>query len=379
MNAEQTKILLKKYLDEMASPKERHLVDCFIEEQLLSNNWDASEAEKEMLGSRIKNGIDTALFGGSKVDKTKTRLIKLLRIPAAAAIVVIFLVGGLYFFRKMNQTPEARFSSDIKPGGNHAILTLSNGQKIDLSSSKTGELINLNGISIKKSANGLLIFSAVNVLDNINPDMLNVIETPQGGQYQVNLSDGTKIWLNAATKLKFPTKFQGENRSVELDGEAYFEVAKDKKHPFLVKSDLQTVEVLGTHFNINNYNSEPAVKTTLLEGSIKVSNSEAEKFITPGEQAILNGKHFDIVKVDPTTAIDWKNGEFRFKNENLEHILRKLSRWYKVRFVVEDSLEHLPAFSGSVSRFDQISVVLKMLEETGNVKFYIEGNVITVK
>ncbi|MCZ4221762.1 FecR family protein [Pedobacter rhodius] len=381
MKIEQTKALLKKYLDEKASPKEKHLMDSFIEEQLLSNSWDPSEVEKQELRSKIKQGIDNELFDGHTVaeNKTKSRLIKLWRISAAAAVLAVFLLGGVYFLRKRNELPEARFANDIQPGGNQAVLTLTDGRKINLASSKTGELANLNGISIKKSTNGLLIFSVLKAEENINSDQLNTIETPLGGQYQVNLPDGTKVWLNAGTKLKFPTLFTGSNRIVELRGEAYFEVTKDNKHPFLVNSGVQEVEVLGTHFNINSYSNEPVIKTTLLEGAVKVSNSDMEKLIAPGEQAILNNKHFDIKEVDPATAVDWKNGEFRFKDENLKSILRKLSRWYNVKFILEEGLDNLPAFSGSVSRFDQISVVLKMLEETGNIKFYINGKVITVK
>lgn len=379
MKTEQTKALLKKYLNENASPKEKHLIDAFIEEQLLLNSWDTSAREKQNLGLKIKQSIDNELFDKVKFIKPKSNFLKLWQISAAAAIIIAFVLSGLYFVRTRNESPEERFANDIQPGGNLAVLTLSDGRKINLATSKTGELANVDGISVKKSANGLLVFTVLNVDENINAENFNTIETPLGGQYQVNLPDGSKVWLNAGTKLKFPSHFAGSKRVVELGGEAYFEVAKDKMHPFVVNSGTQQVEVLGTHFNVNSYGNEPAVKTTLLEGAVKVSNFNTEKLIAPGEQAILNNNRFDVRQVDVTTAVDWKNGEFRFQDEGLKSILRKLSRWYGVKFILADGLDNLPAFSGSVSRFDQISVVLKMLEETGNIKFYINGKVVTVK
>ncbi|GGI24889.1 FecR family protein [Pedobacter mendelii] len=379
MKTDQAKSLLKKYIDENTNPKEQYLIDSFIEEQLLSNSWDASETEKQALGLKVKQLIENELFDNKKTVSPKAKSIKLWQISAAAAVIAVFILGGLYLVKIKNESFDNRFANDIKPGGNEAVLTLSDGRKINLATSKTGELAKLDGISIKKSASGLLVFSVLNAGKNPDSNKYNTIETPLGGQYQVDLPDGTKVWLNAGTKLKFPNHFAGAKRIIELGGEAYFEVAKDKNHPFLVNSATQEVEVLGTHFNINSYSNEPVVKTTLLEGAVKVSNSNTEKIIAPGEQAILSGSHFDVRQIDPITAVDWKNGEFRFQDESLKSILRKLSRWYGVKFVLEEGIDNLPAFSGSVSRFDQISVVLKMLEETGNIKFYINGNIVTVK
>ncbi|MDQ0641220.1 transmembrane sensor [Pedobacter sp. W3I1] len=384
MKTDQAKALLKKYLDESASPGEQHVVDSFIEEQLLSNYWNRSETEKELFGKKIKQKIDRQVLGYDSVvlvpeTKGKPKFQKLWFISTVAAAIVVLLLGGLYFFKTRNESVDKRYANDVQPGSNKAILTLADGRKINLDNSNTGELAKLDGISIQKAANGLLVFSVLKGADRKSAVSYSTIETPLGGQYQVNLPDGTKVWLNAGSKLKFPNRFDGLKRNVELNGEAYFEVAKDKVHAFLVNSGSQEVEVLGTHFNINSYSNEPVIKTTLLEGSVKLRNADTEKIIAPNEQAILTGNNFDVKQVDASTAIDWKNGEFRFKDEGLKSILRKLSRWYGVDFVLENRLDNLPSFSGSVSRFDQISVVLKMLEETGNIKFYINGKVITVK
>jgi len=384
MKTHHIKSLIKKYLDGKTSAKETFLVDAYIEDQLASNTWNISEAEKEILGIDLKYKIDQKLSASGNNPLTYEKTVKgkarqLWPLFAAAAMTTIIGFTVLYLSRVRKESPEVRFATDVKPGGNQAVLTLADGRKINLSASHNGELANLKGISVTKTVAGELVFSLSKAGGTEKTDKQNILETPLGGQYRVNLSDGTQVWINAGTTLKFPSHFSGANRKVELQGEAYFEVSKDSSHPFLVKSGLQEVKVLGTHFNINSYSNEPFITTTLLEGSIQLDNGLTQKIIAPGEQASLNSNTFKVREVEPAMAIDWKNGEFRFKNENLKSILRKLSRWYDVDFIMKNTTSELPNFTGSVSRFDQISVVLKMLEETSNVKFYISGKVITVK
>lgn len=380
-----------------ASPKEAHLVNSFLEQELLSDSWDLSAEQKEAFRLNLKQRIDQQLLDQGQTSKLnevnpepelkpKPKLRKLWMVSAAAAVIAIFALIGLYTVKRNNDDINIRYANDVAPGGNHAILTLANGRKIDLTGSKTGEIAKVNGIAVKKAANGLLVFNVIDADTDTknkeqinNKEQFNTIETPLGGQYQVNLPDGTHVWLNALSKLTFPSRFNKLHRTVELIGEAYFEVAKDKSHPFIVKNNRQEVEVLGTHFNINSYENEPNIKTTLLEGSVKVRTQTTERIIVPGEQAILTVAGINVKSVDPALAIDWKNGEFRFKDESLTSILRKLSRWYGVEFKLEGDFDKMPYFSGSVSRFDQISLVLKMLEETGDIKFSISGKVVTVK
>lgn len=380
MKTEQGRKLIKKYIREKADPKESHLVESFIESKLIDNSWDISPEEKKDFGVMLKQRIDDQIAGGKHPNgKPSLRFKKFWIISAAAAILVVFILGGLYYVNQLNESFSSRIANDIAPGGNFATLTLSDGKKINLNDPQTGELASLNGISVKKSANGVLVFSAINANSKNHLDEVNTLETPLGGQYQVNLSDGTKVWLNAGSRLIFPTRFSGTQRQVELHGEAYFEVSKDPKHAFIVKSKQQEIKVLGTNFNVNSYDDEPGQKTTLLEGEVKVKNPKDEISIFPGEQAISTIAGIEVSKVDPAVSIDWKNGEFRFKQESLSSITRKLSRWYGVNFIFDNQLKNVPSFSGSVSRFDQISAVLKMLEETGNLKFYINGKTITVK
>lgn len=383
MKTEQAKQLIQHYLDGTASAKEVHVVDSFVEQKLLENNWSADEAQKAAFGEKLKARIDAERLKkqepGERVEKPKAITRRLWIIAASAAVLALCVIGGLFAIKNRTEDRTERYANDVAPGGNRAILTLADGRRIDLSDSKTGELVTTNGLNVKKAANGLLVFSVIDNGRAKEEGKNNTITTPSGGQYQVNLPDGTLVWLNAETKFSFPSHFNGKNRWVELDGEAYFEVSKDKNHPFIVKSKKQEVEVLGTHFNIDSYDNSLGTKTTLLEGSVKVKGAGGEKVITPGEQSVLYGNNIKVNAVDPAFAIDWKNGEFRFKNESLPSIMQKLSRWYGVQFVMDVRYELMPSFSGSVSRFDNISEVLKMLEETGNIKFYINGKVVTVK
>lgn len=384
MKTEQAKQLIQHYLDGTASAKEVYLVDSFVEQRLLENAWTLDEAQKAAFGEKLKARIDAQRLKGKDngqnlVVKPKTITRQLRIIAASAAVLALCLLGGLFAIKSRTEDRSDRYANDVAPGGNRAILTLADNRKIDLSNSRTGQLTIIDGLNVKKAADGLLVFSVVDDGGAKEEGRNNTITTPSGGQYQINLPDGTRVWLNAETKFAFPSHFKGKNRWVELDGEAYFEVSKDKNHPFIVKSKKQEVEVLGTHFNINSYANSLGTKTTLLEGAIKVKGTAGEKILSPGEQSVLYGNNIDVNAVDPRFAVDWKNGEFRFKNEPLSGVMQKLSRWYGVQFVVNLRSEQMPSFSGSVSRFDNISEVLKMLEETGNIKFYINGKLITVK
>jgi len=301
---------------------------------------------------------------------------------AAAAVFVTFTSVYIYQanqnkFESANQYKVA----SIVPGRSKAILTLSNGSKIILADSKNGEITNQSGTIITKKDSQLVYQkSGSSAADKY---AYNAVETPKGGQYQLVLPDGTKVWLNAASSLRYPLAFQGNERKVELTGEAYFEVAKDKTRPFKVHSNNQVVEVLGTHFNINVYSNEPFVKTTLLEGSVKVTNSStnAQTIIRPGEQSIIQKTGNSAIKVkdvDIDEAVAWKNGYFMFNSEQLESVLRKISRWYDVDIQYQnEELKH-QLFSGTLSKYLSVSQVLKKLELLQSVHFKTEGRKIIV-
>lgn len=298
---------------------------------------------------------------------------------SAAAVIFLTLCAGVYYFKSSRgEQLREQAAAAISPGGNKATLTLSNGKVISLQTARNGQLAEVSGVKITKTKNGQLVYS---VNEGASPvSTQNTISTPKGGQYLLILPDRTKVWLNAATVLKFPTAFSGmSERKVVLSGEAYFEVAK-LKTPFVVMTDKQKVQVLGTHFNINAYQDEQQTKTTLLEGSVRVSSLKTgnEVMLSPGQEANLKRDDLNVQKADIERNTDWKNGIFMFKNESLEGIMRKIGRWYNVEIVYEPYAPRKETFSGIVSRYDNVNKVLRRLELTGAVSFKIQGRKIMV-
>jgi len=299
-----------------------------------------------------------------------------IRIAAAAAILILIGTGILFYnYSSTNGAPTMAYANDIAPGKVGATLLLSNGKRIALSSIQNGELGMEGGLGISKTADGRIVYETKNQAQ-INGAKTNTLFTAKGETYQVRLPDGSLVTLNAASQLTYSTALneKGERR-VRLSGEAYFEVFKDKKHPFVVESEGQVVEVLGTHFNINTYKDEETVKTTLLEGSIKINQNTVLK---PGEQAALNNNKIVIQQVDPESIIAWQRGKFVFVDEELGTIMKKIARWYDVEIRYEDADIEKETFWGSISSFENVSDVLKMLELTKKVHFKIEGRRIIV-
>lgn len=301
----------------------------------------------------------------------------------AAASVVIALSLGLYFYvaeSKQESIIAQLAKNDISSGGNKAFLTFEDGSTINLNDDQAGIIIDKDNI---KYNDGSVIShdvisteakNSVRLLGN-TPNSQLALTTPKGGQYQIILADGTKVWLNSASSLKYPNRFTDKERRVELSGEAYFEVAKNAKAPFTVVSDGQVVEVLGTHFNINSYADELVTKTTLLEGSVRVSAilGSAVK-LAPNQQSQFthSNQAIQVLDLDPSLAIDWKEGYFHFDNLNLEPIMRAVSRWYDVEIVYEGAIP-TTKFSGRISRNKDIGQILNLLESTGEVHFKVNS------
>jgi ferric-dicitrate binding protein FerR (iron transport regulator) len=303
----------------------------------------------------------------------------------AAAAILLLLASGSYFFlgRQQSKKEVAVVKknvpvNDVAPGGNKAVLTLADGSTIILDSAQNGTLSSQGNIKIIKLDDGQLAYDRSGV--KASPEVLyNTISTPKGGQYQLTLSDGSKVWLNAASSLRFPATFSGKERKVELTGEGYFEVAHNANMPFIVtKKDVQ-IKVLGTHFNVNAYDDENAMKVTLLEGSVKVSKGNEGKMIVPGEQASVSNSDGEInvkQQVDLEMVVAWKNGNFQFDRADIQSVMRQISRWYNVEVDYQGNVsQHV---GGTISRDVNISDVLKMLEMTGGVKFKIDGKKIIV-
>ncbi|HWK05595.1 MAG TPA: FecR domain-containing protein [Puia sp.] len=302
----------------------------------------------------------------------------------AAVILLLAGAGGWLFYhsrvRKEDSTPqELSKGPDIAPGGNKAILTLSDGSTIVLDSAANGVLSQQGNTKITKSASGQLAYQTAESVKPLaaSPDAYNTISTPRGGQYQVQLPDGSKVWLNASSSLHFPTVFRGKSRTVEITGEVYFEIAKDANKPFYVKVNGLSVEVLGTQFNVNAYADEPVIKTTLLEGSVRVSKDNSVAMLMPGQQAqVVNGQIKVVKDADLEEAMAWKNGLFHLASADVGTIMRQLARWYDVEVDFEGGIPsgHI---TGEVPRNTSLSKVLKVFETSG-VHFRVEGKKIFV-
>lgn len=272
---------------------------------------------------------------------------------------------------------------ELQPGGDRAVLTLADGQQIVLDQAKSGALSEQDNVKVIKTGEGQLAYSALNIKSE--ELQYNTVSTPRGGQYQVVLSDGTKVWLNAASSLRFPVSFPGGQRRVELEGEGYFEVSHRAGQPFLVQANGTEVRVLGTHFNINAYNDEAGVKTTLMEGSVEVSRADMTTILRPGQQATTENSNtgssegINIREVDVDAVIAWKNGRFVFKGENIHAVMRQLARWYDAEISYGENLTN-EEFVGVInrSRYGKISDILDMLEKTRTVSFEVRGNHIKV-
>ncbi|HZW69216.1 MAG TPA: FecR domain-containing protein, partial [Hanamia sp.] len=267
----------------------------------------------------------------------------------------------------------------LAPGGNKAILTLANGSQIILSNAQNGALAQQGNTKVVKLDDGKLAYRQDEI--TVAPVIeYNTVSTPRGGQYQLTLSDGSKVWLNAASAITFPTAFAGKERKVEIKGEAYFEVTHDASKPFEVTVNGMQVAVLGTHFNINAYDDEGNTKTTLLEGSVKVSKGNLHRIIVPGEQAVINNLS-DIINVNNDANLDaviaWKNGKFYFDHSNIRTVMNQISRWYNVDIEYSGNVSKI--FGGTISRNVSASNVFRILEATGGVHFKIEGKKVIVE
>ncbi|HQV55628.1 MAG TPA: FecR domain-containing protein [Chitinophagaceae bacterium] len=303
-----------------------------------------------------------------------------------AAAAVLLLGGFLTYrlaFQQPDKTPIVKTTpekNDVAPGGNKAILTLADGSTIILDNAANGNLAEQGNTKVIKLDDGQLAYNAGGIGSEV---VYNTISTPRGGQYQLTLADGTKVWLNAASTLRFPATFSGTERKVELTGEGYFEVAKNAAMPFKIDvAGKGEVEVLGTHFNINSYNNEPAINTTLIEGSVKVTGLTLGKTVVlmPGQQTQLSGTGDISINRNPDieSVLAWKNEKFVFQNTDLKSIMRQLERWYDISVSYEGN-GYTDEYVGIISRNVNISQILKMLEKTSEARFQINGKNIIVK
>ena len=312
----------------------------------------------------------------------KRRIVRLRRIAIAASVIGVLLVSVFLLNDKTGKSDisrseidQQRFRDDVLPGGDKATLTLADGSTIVLDEAQNGTLAQQGNSKIIK-LNGKLSYDPTN--KNSGEIVYNTISTPKGGQYQLELPDGSQVWLNATSSIHFPTSFIGTERRIEITGEAYFEIARDPNMPFIVTVNNAEVQVLGTHFNINGYDDEDNVKTTLLEGSVRFVNEGNINLLKPGQQAQLTkeGMTKVVSNVDLDEVVAWKNGMFGFENAGIETVMRQFSRWYDVEIEYKGKTDDL--FIAEMRRDIKLSDALKALELTGKVKFDIQGKKIIV-
>jgi transmembrane sensor len=391
--------LVFKYLKGELTEAEARELNEFLEESAANRSFFEELTNNDKLNERLQEvyTLDDKVMWKNVVAATprlqKGKIISIRSSLKYAAAVI--LIAGLGAYWLIGRHQKATISTvvpaikpaqnDILPGGNKATLTLANGQTIILDGAANGNLAKEGKTEIVKTGDGQLAYDAPNTETDV---YYNTVSTPKGGQYQLTLPDGSKVWMNASSSLYFPTAFVGQERLVELDGEAYFEVAPSTslrtgaKMPFIVKlKSGMSVQVLGTHFNIMAYSEEKEIKTTLLEGSVKVSNGSAVAMLQPGQQALIPAGNTGVnIQVDNNAdvneAIAWKNGIFQFNNADLKTVMRQIARWYDVEVNYDDRVPE-KRFTGRVARNLKASELLSGIEYVG-VHFKIEGKKILV-
>jgi len=366
--------LAKKILDGKATEAEKTFLQeyyrAFDKEPGISGEF--SDQQINLLKDEIKASLAVHL------DASRQKIVPLYRqtiprIAAAASIILCLSIGGYFILNRPQPQPIAQNkTNDLAPGGNKAILTLAGGRQISLTDAKLGLLASQGSTVINKTADGEIVYKTHSV-PSIGGETYNTITTPRAGKWEVTLPDNSKVWLDACSSIHFPAAFTGTNRTVEITGQAYFEVVHNAAKPFRVTCNGQTVEDIGTHFNINAYPDEPIIKTTLLAGAVKVSNNAYARILKPGQQSIIDQTHRIQVLNDANTgeAIAWKNGLFRFDNAGIAAVMRQVARWYDVDIQYEADIPQRH-FSGDISRSVNASKLLEILSYTG-VHFKIEA------
>jgi transmembrane sensor len=326
----------------------------------------------------IRSLLEAGLKGNQILEKDSVaKKIKLWPRIAGVAAAVTLLALCIYFFNAPRRSDRAQIeyglgASDIQPGRNGATITLAGGQVIQLSDLQSGVVIGNDRLAYTDGS------AVTEVSEKSIGDERLTATTAKGQTYTFTLPDGTKVWLNADSKISFAQQFNKKIREVFLEGEAYFEVSKDKRHPFIVASNGQQVEVLGTHFNVNSYKDEPGIATTLLEGSVKVKAGGSSKIIAPGEQAMTRSGAIAVRQADMDNVMDWRNGDFFLNHVEFKTAMRKIARWYDMEIIYDESVPDNMESGGWISRDKPLSTVLKSIESSGLVKFRIEGRKIYV-
>jgi transmembrane sensor len=389
MDANQFSDLLERYRLGTCTEEEKEWVEGWYNKRRINIYNPLTNEEELLAGERMYGNVMSVL-----TCETPKHIVPLWRQPrvwwVAAGTILLIATAGYFAINnkpvttKTAETTKPVVQPMVVPGGNKAVLTLADGSTIVLDSAANGAITQQGATTIMKKKDGELVYNAEGKTAQAAVAW-NTINTPRGGQYQVVLPDGTKVWLNAVSALRFPASFTGNKREVELTGEAYFEVTKNNQMPFKISIPPQPggqggaqVEVLGTHFNVKAYNDEAAIKTTLLEGAVKMSSAKGQYLMKPGQQARVgkDGKMALDENADTDEAVAWKNGRFQFNEADVETVMRDIARWYDVTIEYAGKVP-VEKFEGEIPRNSSITEVFKILE-LSNVHCKIEGKKITV-
>lgn len=373
--------LIEKYLNGECTPAEQLEIEAWFE-QYGNDEATYHNNDPEKIRSAAQRSLAAIRQHTGLADKQITELdspSNWRRWIAAAAIVATVITAGYYAITqkaRRQQNSQLYTKHDVAPGGNKATLTLASGRQIVLTDAKKGQLAFEDAMEISKTDDGQVVYSGK--ADN-NEMVYNTMTTPRGGQYSLTLADGSRVILNAASTLKYPAQFNDNERRVELAGEAYFEIAHNKNKPFRVVANGQTVEVLGTHFNVMCYKDEEQVQTTLLEGSVKLFNHQSSVLLKPGEQgsSVKGSSTYTVNSVDVSAVTAWKDGLFIFNGVHLKALMRQIARWYDVDVAYEPGVDD-DIIYGKISRRANLSKVLKILE-LSDIHFKLDGRKIIVR
>ena len=380
MTKEEYILLYEKCISGNCTEEEKKLLDAYSDDFSLDDTeWDANTLGNE---DEIADRLYAQLYS-ARQQKSPARFSSLYKY-AAAAVLFFILSAGLYSY--FDNSPEHTVTesdlaknTDIAPGRKKATLSLPDGTQMVLDQASNGVVSIQGNIKITKLKEGKVIYDSYNTTANdgtLLKEDFSSIKIPRGGEYELRLPDGTKVWLNSESSLKFPAVFSGRDRKVELTGEAYFEVAENKLVPFKVYANGTEIEVLGTHFNVNAYHKK--VTTSLLEGSVRLKTSGKQSLLKPGQQGVtLADGSIAVSNANVNDAIAWKNGYFSYQDDSIYKIMEQAARWYDVEVEYRGDMTG-KGFYGEVDRYDNISELLKNIELTGTVHFKIEGRRVIV-
>lgn len=386
MDQQTFNILLQRYLNEELSQEEASRLLDSLEDASMRQEWERAVGkllrDKSVHGQSAPERMEAVrrkIMSGATRPAPQRSLMRRLRPVWAAAAVIALAVTAYSWWQPFTASTAVAVVEDsvlqVVPGGNKAVLYLADGQAITLDTAGNGAIASQGNVQVIKLDSGQLAYQGGGQAGDVT---YNTLATPRGGQFRIILPDGSSVWLNAASTLRFPTAFTGSERVVELKGEAYFEIAKNAKMPFRVKVKEMSVQVLGTHFNVMAYDDESSIRTTLLEGAVKVNQGAHTLEMRPGQQVSAHPAGNMSIQdgVDVEEVVAWKNGYFHFNHESLQGVMRQIGRWYDAEISYEGEIPDRE-FGGKIARGSSVKDVLKILE-LSNVRYRIEGKKIIV-